>query len=136
MMAVMEARYETLGQAVADLVPPDTRRALLYVEFDDGVISTALFYELNSDVHYVFADDGLTAELIRLQEVFGPEVKAVEFELELREQDAGFRVRFTYADNFDATADTEARTDAVLMKYFGHTSAHYPPIEGAFTLGE
>ena len=129
-MAVMEARYETLGQAVADLAPPNAGRALLYVEFDDGVISTALFYELDSDVHYVFADDNLTAELIRLQEVFGPEVKAVTFELELREQDARFRVSFTYADKFDATADTTARTDAVLMKYFGHALAHNPPFEG------
>ncbi|MEI7932960.1 MAG: hypothetical protein WCI21_07900 [Alphaproteobacteria bacterium] len=129
-MAVREARYEALGQAVANLMPPKAGRALLYAEFEEGMISPALFYELNGDVHYVFVDDDLTAELIRLQEVFGPEVKAVTFELELREEDADFRARFTYADKFDAASNFEARTDAAMLKYFGHTSAHNPPFEG------
>lgn len=123
-MAVKDARYEDLGQIVVDIVPSETRWILLYVEFEDGVISPSLFYELNGEVHYVFSDEALTNELIRLQGIFGPDVKAMEFELKGEK----FSTRFAYADQFDAEADTSARTDAVLQRCFGHASAHYPSL--------
>ena len=123
-MAIKDARYEDLGQIVVDLVPGEARRILLYVEFEDGVISPSLFYELNGEVHYVFSDEPLTNELIRLQDIFGPDVKAMEFEL----NGDNFSTRFVYADQFDAEADTTARGDAALQKCFGHASAHYPSL--------
>ncbi len=123
-----EARYETLGQLAYDRVPDQASKILLYAEFvDDGVISPSLFYELKSgELHYVECDNHIEEELFRLQGIFGRDVKALEFEVELQGESESFRARFTYTDKFDDTADTASRRDAVLQRCFGHTSAHYP----------
>ena len=113
-----------------DRVPEDARKILLYVEFiDDGVISTSLFYDLESGVlHYadpgaafLDIDRAIDKELFRMQDLFGPDVKAIEFEI----QGDRFSNRFAYADEFDAVAGKPARTDAVLRRCFGHCSAQY-----------
>lgn len=131
-MAVMDARYESLGQLLYNEVGEGALRILLYNEFiDDGVISPGLFYELeNGELHYAYCTHEIDTELFHLKEVFDCDVKALELHLELHGGDAALQVSVTYADKFDDDSDTGARTDRVLQKHFGHTSAHYPPFEG------
>jgi hypothetical protein len=124
-MAIKDARFDALGQLVHDHIPEAAQRSLLYVEFvDDGVVSPSLFYELvGGTLHYVEYAPGIDEELFRLQVIFGPDVKTMEFEL----KGSKFHTRFTYTDQFDLDVDASARRDTVLQKYFGHASAHYPP---------
>ena len=125
-MATEDARFEELGQLVCAHVPTRVRRILLYVEFDDGVVAPSLFYDLDSGaLHDVISLREITEELFRLQEILGPDVKAMEFEV----NGDNFSARFAYADNFDPEGDTEERTDAVLQRVFGHASGHWQQLE-------
>jgi hypothetical protein len=116
-VAVEQARFENLGQSVVDLVPNDAGKILLYVEFDDGVIGPSLFYKLDGDLRYVEDVDSLFDELQVLQDLFGPEVRVMEFELE----GSKFITAFTYDEEFDDSADTLSRRALVLKRHFGHS---------------
>jgi hypothetical protein len=123
-MAVEDAKYNDLGQILVELTPSETRRILLYVEFDDAVHTLFLFHEIGGDVYYLFPNGALSDELFRLQGIFGADVKAMEFEL----RDDRFSAQLVYADKFDARPDGPARLDAVLIRYFGHTLVRTPSL--------
>jgi hypothetical protein len=117
-MAIEDVRFDALGQLVVNLVTANTSRALLYVEFEDGVFGLSLFHEDDGKLYYVSGLGDLTDELIRLANAFGSEVRAMEFEL-VGER---FSTRLIYRDKFDADADQATREDAVQMRYFGRTT--------------
>lgn len=120
-MTIEKVRYEKLGELVLRLVPDGARKVLLYAEFEEGVIAPSLFYERGSELYYIEPDDDLFDELHRLQQLFGSEVKAIEFEV----QESKFRTHFTYGDGFDSTSNKSSRTIAILQIHFGSAKVRY-----------
>ena len=116
-MAIEHASFDELGNLVVGLTPRAASRILLYVEFEDGVIGPSLFYELDGELRYVERPDPLFGELRYLQQLFGPDVRAMEFEV----RGAKFSADFTYKDQFDKDLDTLDRENAILEKHFGHS---------------
>jgi hypothetical protein len=121
-MPAGQARFETLGAQVLELMPGEARRTLLYAEFDVGFVSASLFHEMDGALYYVDTTPALTDELFRLQALFEPDVKAFEFEI----RDRAFDARFTYPDGFDSELTKPSRTRIVLKKVFGTDSVVYP----------
>lgn len=119
-MTIKQARFDDLGNLVISLTPEGASRLLLYVEFDDGVVGPSLFYELDGELRYVERPDPLFDELRRLQDLFGPEVRAMEFEI----LGDNFSTHFTYADQFNENADVLSREEAILKKHFGHADVN------------
>jgi hypothetical protein len=121
-MVVEDARYDELGSLLVALAPRGATKLVLYVEFDDGVIGPSVFYEHSNTLYYVPEPDDLFPELGRLQVLFGPEVRVLEFVVE----DGKFHAAFTYEDQFDQFADRGRREDIVLQRLFGHANASEP----------
>ena len=123
-MGVEQARFETLVELLNASVANGWAKMLLYVELEDGVVSPALFYEIDGALHQHLTEAEVHDELFWLQEVFGPSVRAFELEFDRNRFDA----RFFYADKFDEGIDPGARIEAAALRCFGHTNILYVPL--------
>src|SRR5262245_26781454 len=120
-LSLESVRCHKLGELVVSSAPGKSDRILLYGELDDGDVAPSLFYTRDWELFYSEPNDALFDELFLLQEQWGPEVRAIEFEV-CGEQ---FQTRFIYADSFDEASDKPARTAEVLQARFGRTDARY-----------